>query len=109
MWLLPQSGDGASVFAIERRIIIAQSLYELGIVLCIVSTFLSIAFIFLVQLYYAVTPRIFSLPCAPSRKLCPGHVDTLVTAVRFLSALGNTLKREHFDERIATWWHGARH
>jgi hypothetical protein len=39
MWLLPQSGDGVSLFAIERRIIIAQSLYALGMVLCIVSTF----------------------------------------------------------------------
>lgn len=36
-----------------------QSLYALCMVLCIVSTFLSIAFIFLVKLYYAVAPRIF--------------------------------------------------
>jgi len=44
--------------AIERRIITGQSLYALGMVLCLISTFLSIAFIFLVQLYYAVAPRI---------------------------------------------------
>jgi TMEM175 potassium channel family protein len=42
--------------AIERRIIIAQSLYAVGVMFCVVSTFLSIAFIFLVQLYYAVAP-----------------------------------------------------
>jgi uncharacterized membrane protein len=44
--------------AIERRIVIAQSLYALGVMFCIVSTFLSIAFIFLVQLYYAIGPRL---------------------------------------------------
>ena len=42
--------------AIERRIIVGQSLYALGVLLCIVSTFLSIAFIFLVQINYAVAP-----------------------------------------------------
>ena len=44
--------------AIERRIVIAQSLYALGVLFCIASTFLSIAFIFLVQLYYAIGPRL---------------------------------------------------
>jgi uncharacterized membrane protein len=44
--------------AVERRIVIAQSLYALGMLLCVVSTLLSIAFIFLVQLYYAVAPGV---------------------------------------------------
>ena len=35
---------------------VGQSLYALGVLLCIVSTFLSIAFIFLVQINYAVAP-----------------------------------------------------
>ena len=33
---------------------VGQSLYALGVLFCIVSTFLSIAFIFLVQINYAV-------------------------------------------------------
>jgi uncharacterized membrane protein len=44
--------------AIERRIVIAQALYAVGALLCMISTFLSIGFIFLVQLYYAVAPRL---------------------------------------------------
>ena len=35
---------------------VGQSLYALGVLLCIVSTFLSIALIFLVQINYAVAP-----------------------------------------------------
>lgn len=37
---------------------IAQSLYALGAALCVVNTYWSIAFIVLVQLNYAVAPRI---------------------------------------------------
>jgi uncharacterized membrane protein len=44
--------------AIKRRIVIAQSLYAFGALLCIVSTYLSIGFIVLVQLNYAIAPRI---------------------------------------------------
>jgi uncharacterized membrane protein len=44
--------------AIKRRIVVAQSLYALGALLCIVSTYLSIGFIVLVQLNYAIAPRI---------------------------------------------------
>lgn len=44
--------------AIERRIIIAQSLYAFGALLCIVNTYWSIGFILSVQLYYAVAPRL---------------------------------------------------
>ena len=40
--------------AIKRRIVAAQSLYALGMLLCMISNYLSIAFIVLVQLNYAV-------------------------------------------------------
>ncbi len=43
--------------AIRRRILIAQSLYALGVLLCIFSTRWSIAFIVLVQLNYAIAPH----------------------------------------------------
>jgi uncharacterized membrane protein len=44
--------------AIQRRIVIGQSLYAFGALLCIFSTYWSIGFIVLVQLYYAISPRI---------------------------------------------------
>ena len=44
--------------AIQRRIVIAQSLYAFGAILCVISTYWSIAFIILVQLNYAIAPRI---------------------------------------------------
>jgi uncharacterized membrane protein len=43
--------------AIERRIIIAQALYALGALLCLVNTYWSLGFILIVQTYYAVAPR----------------------------------------------------
>jgi uncharacterized membrane protein len=43
--------------AICRRILIAQSFYGFGALLCIFNTYWSIAFIVLVQLYYAIAPR----------------------------------------------------
>ncbi len=43
--------------AVCRRIVIAQSLYAFGALLCIVSTYWSIAFIVMVQLYYALAPQ----------------------------------------------------
>jgi uncharacterized membrane protein len=43
--------------AIRRRVVIAQSMYALGALLCVISTRWSIAFIFVVQLYYAIAPR----------------------------------------------------
>jgi uncharacterized membrane protein len=39
------------------RILFAQSLYALGAALCVFSTYLSIGFIVLVQLNYAIAPR----------------------------------------------------
>ena len=43
--------------AICRRILIGQSLYAFGALLCVINTTWSIAFIVLVQLNYAVAPR----------------------------------------------------
>ena len=43
--------------AICRRIMIGQALYAAGALLCVISTYWSIAFILLVQLNYAVAPR----------------------------------------------------
>jgi uncharacterized membrane protein len=43
--------------AICRRILIAQSFYAFGALLCIFNTYWSIGFIDLVQLYYAIAPR----------------------------------------------------
>jgi len=43
--------------AIKRRIMIAQSLYLLGALLCVFNTYWSIALIVLVQLNYAIAPQ----------------------------------------------------
>jgi uncharacterized membrane protein len=43
--------------AIKRRIVIAQAFYAFGALLCIFSTYWSIAFIVMMQLYYAIAPR----------------------------------------------------
>ncbi|HEX3756882.1 MAG TPA: TMEM175 family protein [Rhizomicrobium sp.] len=57
---LPPDIDGA----IYRRIIVAQALYAVGAALCVFSTLWSIGFIMLLQLNYALAPRIgkFALP-----------------------------------------------
>jgi hypothetical protein len=39
--------------AVRKRVIVAQSLYLFGALLCFISTYVSIAFIILVQLNYA--------------------------------------------------------
>ncbi len=44
--------------AIKGRIVVAQSLYACGMLLCVFSTYWSIGFIVLVQLYYAVAPKL---------------------------------------------------
>jgi uncharacterized membrane protein len=44
--------------AICRRVLIAQSLYAFGALLCVFSNYASISFIVLVQLNYAIAPRI---------------------------------------------------
>jgi uncharacterized membrane protein len=50
--------------AICRRIVIGQALYAFGAVLCLLSTYWSIAFIVLVQLNYAIAPRLPGRPRA---------------------------------------------
>ncbi len=44
--------------ATERRIVIAQALYAFGALLCVINTYVSIAFIVLIQLNYVFAPRI---------------------------------------------------
>ncbi len=44
--------------ATDRRILVAQALYAFGALLCVFSTYASIAVIVLVQLNYAIAPRI---------------------------------------------------
>ncbi len=48
--------------AIKRRIVIAQALYGFGALLCVFSTYWSVAFIVLVQLNYAIAPRLPGRP-----------------------------------------------
>lgn len=47
--------------AIERRVVIAQALYAVGALLCVVSTYWSIGFIILVQMNYVLAPRVWGL------------------------------------------------
>lgn len=56
--LVKQDIPAEAPAAICRRILIAQALYALGVLLCVFSTYWSIAFIVLVQLNYAIAPRI---------------------------------------------------
>ena len=44
--------------AVERRIVVAQALYAFGACLCLINTYLSIAFVVLVQLNFALAPRL---------------------------------------------------
>jgi uncharacterized membrane protein len=44
--------------AVERRILVAQGLYAVGAALCMINTYVSIAFIVLVQLNFALAPRL---------------------------------------------------
>jgi uncharacterized membrane protein len=44
--------------AIKRRIVVGQTLYACGALLCLVDTYVSIGFIVLVQLNYALAPRL---------------------------------------------------
>ena len=55
--LLKNEVSAELISAIERRIVVAQMLYALGALLCVFSNYLSIAFIVLVQLNYAIAPR----------------------------------------------------
>ena len=44
--------------AVERRIVVAQALYAFGACLCLINTYVSIGFIVLVQLYFALGLRL---------------------------------------------------
>lgn len=44
--------------ALERRIVVAQALYAVGACLCLINTYVSIVFIVLVQLNFALAPRL---------------------------------------------------
>jgi uncharacterized membrane protein len=54
------SGEADTEIAcnIERRIVIAQSLYASGALLCVFDTYVSLGFIALVQLNYIIAPRV---------------------------------------------------
>jgi uncharacterized membrane protein len=59
--LIKQEVTAEMTAASERRIIAYQALYAFGALLSVISTYLSIAFIFAVQLNAAITPRIWRL------------------------------------------------
>ncbi|HKD26108.1 MAG TPA: TMEM175 family protein [Xanthobacteraceae bacterium] len=58
MWagLMRKDVDPAVLYSNRRRNLIAQAFYAFGALLCIFSTYVSIAFIFLVQLYFVIAP-----------------------------------------------------
>ena len=43
---------------IRRRVLVAQALYAIATALCVFNTYVSIALIVLIQLNYAVAPKI---------------------------------------------------
>jgi uncharacterized membrane protein len=49
----------AIIASIPRRALGAQALYALGALLCLLNTYWSIAFIIIVQLYYALAPDVW--------------------------------------------------
>lgn len=55
--LVRDDADQDVVCAIEGRILTAQGLYAVGAALCVIDTYVSIAFIVMVQLNYALAPR----------------------------------------------------
>jgi uncharacterized membrane protein len=54
--LMREDVEPAVLYTIRRRNLIAQALYAFGALLCIFSTYVSIAFIFVVQLYFVIAP-----------------------------------------------------
>ncbi len=55
--LVSGEADTEIACGIERRIIVAQSLYAAGALLCVFDTYASLGFIALVQLNYVIAPR----------------------------------------------------
>jgi uncharacterized membrane protein len=56
--LLREDVSHAQSCAIERRILSAQGLYAFGALLSVWSTYASIGFIIMLQLYYAIAARL---------------------------------------------------
>jgi uncharacterized membrane protein len=60
--------------AIKQRILIGQGLYAAGALLCLINPYWSIGFIVLVQLYFAIAPRLPGRPrsyeCNPASAAC---------------------------------------
>ena len=57
--LVKEEEDSAAIdAAIRTRIIVAQALYAIGAALCLINTYVSIAFIIIVQLNYVFSPRL---------------------------------------------------
>lgn len=56
--LLKEDTTDEVAHALQRRIVIAQGLYAVGALLCLINTYWSIGFIVLVQLNYVIAPRI---------------------------------------------------
>jgi uncharacterized membrane protein len=50
--------QGAVIRVIRRRVLVAQALYAVATALCVFNTYVSIALIVVIQLNYAVAPRI---------------------------------------------------
>jgi len=59
--LMKDHVTAATIAAMERRIIVYQALYAVGVLLSLASTYASIGFIIAVQLNAAITPRIWPL------------------------------------------------
>jgi uncharacterized membrane protein len=55
--LLDEGVSDALRASVDRRIVIAQCLYPVGALLCVINNFWSLGFIVLVQLNYAIAPR----------------------------------------------------
>jgi uncharacterized membrane protein len=73
MWagLMRKDVEAAVLYTNRRRNLIAQAFYAFGALLCIFSTYASIAFIFLVQLYFVVAPPLGPLWQRAARRLHP--------------------------------------
>jgi uncharacterized membrane protein len=56
--LIPQATAANIGPGVQRRILVAQALYAFGALLCVINTYVSLGFIVLVQLNYAVAPRL---------------------------------------------------
>jgi uncharacterized membrane protein len=73
--LMREEVDPEVLYTNRRRNLIAQVFYAFGALLCIFNTYISIAFIFLVQLYYVIAPPLYPLWQKLTRwRYLPGRV-----------------------------------